>query len=203
MLKNKANSRFLSLSLSNRQVDNRQVDNRQVDTLGIGRFNLSRANRSQSEMVGFVLIVVIVIIMLMVFLIISLKSGPKELESVSVGNLLTSVMKQTTGCADYEPNYKSGRNLIKSCYDNDMCVTLNKRACVYMEEWIGGVLDDVLESESTVSGYIFDVDYSGEGEAEEILSLSSGECGGAVLGGQETISTSEGNILVRLKLCYT
>jgi len=43
----KGNSRFLSLSLSDRQVDDRQVDDRQVDTLGIERLRLSRANRSQ------------------------------------------------------------------------------------------------------------------------------------------------------------
>jgi len=110
--------------------------------------------KAQQEMVGFVLIVVIVIVAMMVLLIISLRKPTQVNENVEADNLLSALMKYTTACAiNYEPDYDSVRDLIKSCQTNKKCNNLDVMACDYMNETLREVMHSVWEGESAIKAY--------------------------------------------------
>ena len=151
-------------------------------------------------MVGFVLIVVLVVVAIMIFLIISARKSNDVFESENVGNMLSSIMSYTTECAIVtEPDYDSAEELIKSCYDNDRCSNLDEMACDYLEELMGGVLEDIIKSEGNSCGYKFET-YLEEGES--ILDISSGNFSGNILSASRILSWGGGKIFIKLRICY-
>jgi len=159
--------------------------------------------KGQSEMVGFVLIVVLVIVAIMVFLVISIKSGRKDVESKDVENLLASVMSYTTECAIVsEPRYDSVEDLIKSCFDNDKCSNLEKMACNYLEELMEEIMGDIIRSEGAVSGYKFNIISKINDEENPFFNLESGNMTGVILGGQRVVVSEGIELIARLSLSY-
>ena len=157
-------------------------------------------------MVGFVLIVVLVVVALMVFLIISIRKPVDLQENVNLENMLSAILKQTTDCAIvFEPDYDSGRDLIKSCYENRKCTNLDKSACEYMEEYLPSVFESVVKSENEISAYemrIYAEDLEGV-VSRELLFFSEGTCAGDVVGTSDGVSGSAGDVVVELKACYS
>ena len=161
--------------------------------------NKMNDKKAQQEVIGFVLIVVLVIVGLMVFLVISLR-GDKEVQgNIELENLLGSFMRYTSDCiVSYE--YKNVRKLVRSCYEGDDCVNLNKDSCDYMETELTSVLSDLFETEASASSYSLDIFVK---EGERILLIDSGNCNGTVNSVQETISTnSEEKVVMKLSACY-
>ena len=159
--------------------------------------------KGQSEMVGFVLIVVLVIVAIMVFLVISIKSGRKDVESKDVENLLASVMSYTTECAIVsEPRYDSVEDLIKSCFDNNKCTNLNKMACDYLEELMKEIMNDIIKSEGAVTGYKFNVVSRVDDEESQFFNLEAGNMTGVILGGQRVVVSEGIELIARLSLSY-
>lgn len=159
-------------------------------------------NKAQQEMVGFVLIVVIVVIGMMVFLIISLKNSPEAKNSVEVGNALSAIMKQTTGCAIvYVPNYDNFEDLFKDCYKDKMCSNLGISACKYLNKTLRVVVKDMMNTESGVNAYqvnFFSKDDSGR---RGILTFHSGNCTGKVDAAQRSIMSGSESLVVQMKVC--
>ncbi|MAH43481.1 hypothetical protein CL614_07250 [archaeon] len=172
-------------------------------------------SKGQQEIVGFVLIVVLVVIALMVFLVISVRKGPDEKESVEVENMLGVVLDYTTDCAlVFEPEYDTMEDLIKSCYRNKRCENLGEMACDYLEETLQDMMEDLMKTESVINAYEFDVfhrddrDDSGggsqrddSGEPDEILKVEGGECAGVVKGASVLLSVDSGDLVTRLRIC--
>jgi hypothetical protein len=161
--------------------------------------------RGQQEMVGFVLIVILVVVALMVFLVISLR-GPVELQdNVNVENLLAGIMKSTTACAVvFEPDFDSGRDLVRSCYSNSRCTNLEKSACEYLEEYMNDTMRSVKSLENGLSAYnleIFVEDLEGI-KFQKMLYLEEGNCTGTLYGTSDRVSTSSGDIVTRLRVCW-
>ena len=79
--------------------------------------------KSQQEIIGFVLIIVIVSIIGVIFLSLSIgREQPSGQTSIEISNLLEASMYYTTDCVvGFIPQYKSGQELVKSCWDNDKC----------------------------------------------------------------------------------
>ena len=157
---------------------------------------------AQQEIVGFVLIVVLVVIGLMVFLIISIRDSPEQEKSIEVGNMLDSIMKQTTGCAIvYEPDYDDFEDLFKSCYQGDKCSNLDVDACDYLNDSLSEVLGGMFATEATISAYQIDF-FVKDGEAQDgLLRIFEGNCTGSVSSAQRSISASPDSLVVQMKVC--
>ena len=166
----------------------------------------------QQEMVGFVLIVVLVVVALMVFLVISVRKGPDEKQSVEVGNMLEVVLDYTTGCAIvFEPDYDTIEDLVKSCYNNKRCDNVGEMACDYLDETLVNIMEDLMKTESAVNAFQFDVfhrDDEDSGESggeedsdEEILKIEGGNCTGVVQGASVPLNVDSGDLVVRLRIC--
>jgi hypothetical protein len=154
--------------------------------------------KAQNEMVGFVLIVVLVIFILAIFLFISLKSPKEGITDVKAGNLLSSLLKYTTNCAIvYEPQYDDLSALIRSCSDNRRCSNLDKDACVYLNETLKEIMENVLKSEAEIKDYDLNISYE-----KNDLYARQGNCSGKITGAQEIISTGIGKIIVKIRFCY-
>jgi hypothetical protein len=161
---------------------------------------IRRNKRGQQEMVGFVLIVVLVVVGMMVFLVISLRGGSgNEGGSLEVSNILNAVTRQTTECAIvYEPDYDNFEDLFKSCHQGDSCSNLRKSACEYLNESLSDVLSDIMLSEASVDGYLFEV-FVRDGVG--IVMASEGECLGASNSAQRSISSNGDKLIIRMKVC--
>lgn len=161
--------------------------------------------KGQQEMVGFVLIVVLVVIALMIFLIISVRQPVELQDNVALENLLASILKSTTECAIvFEPDYDSGRDLIKSCFDNKRCTNLGEGACEYLEKYFSSLVEDAVQSENAISAYELDI-YAEDLEGRiirDLLGLTGGECEGTLVGTSDRVSSSSGDIVIEFKACY-
>jgi hypothetical protein len=158
--------------------------------------------RAQQEMVGFVLIVVVVVVALMVFLVISVRQGSDERQSLEVENLLSVIMRTTTECAPiFEPQYDTFEDLFKSCYDNEECANLNQGSCDYLNESLREVVRDLLESEATVNAYQIDVFQKDDEGSQGILNIFEGNCTGISSGAQRNVVAKGENLIVRMRLC--
>lgn len=175
-----------------------------------------KGRKAQHEMVGFILIVVIVVVVALIFLALSLrqKSSGIETESKQVQNLLDSMMAYTTGCAIYEPQYESIRDLIKSCYYMETC-TDGTGTCQKLKETLAGLLEaaqtGVSSGGGVIIGYEFNASYAAEqagffvkpGQGD-ILQFVKGKCSRASssIGAQEMLPLDSGSIKVSLRFCY-
>ena len=169
------------------------------DNKGSGR----NSRRGQQEMVGFVLIVVIVVIALMVFLVISIRKPDEMKQNKEIENALSAILKKTTGCAvNFEPDYDSVEDLIKSCRDNEKCANLNKMACDYLNETMADIINAVLKTEAGVSAYEFVVFVEENDGGGEMFKMTGGNCTGTLNGAQRIIYSSGENIIIRTRFCY-
>lgn len=158
--------------------------------------------RGQQEMVGFVLIVVLVMIGLMVFLIISVRNSPEPVNSLAIENMLASIMRHTTECAIvFEPQFDSFEDLFKSCHEEDYCINLGQSACDYLNESLGDVVEDLMDSEATIGAYQVDFFVRDGGGQQGILRIVEGNCTGSVLAAQRSIVSGAESLVVRIKTC--
>lgn len=155
--------------------------------------------KAQQEMIGFVLIVVVVVVGLMVYLVISLKSGGEERTGVKAGNLLDSIMKMTTECAPvFEPDYDNYEELFGSCYANEMCRNVNKKACDYLNESLSEVLGEVMKSEAEINYFKFELFVK---DGEGLLEIKQGNCTGSITGAQRQTSKNSQVLIARITIC--
>lgn len=166
------------------------------------RFEMSRFNRKgQNEMVGFVLIVVLVMIALVVFMVISLRTDNDASESLAVENMISSVMRTSTECAIvFEPDYDNFEDLIRSCYGNKRCKN-GEMACDYLNESLGEVMESVVATEATISGYRVSVFHKNEEEFDYLVDFYEGNCSSSLKGSQRAIATSSGSLVFRVEVC--
>ena len=158
--------------------------------------------KGQQEMVGFVLIVVLVMVGLMVFLIVSLGGESEVKDSVEASNMLSAIMRTTTECAiSFEPDYDDFEDLFKSCYSRDRCINIRKDACDYLNESLKSVVEEILETEASISAYEIDFFESDSSGTNGILRFSGGNCEGDVISAQRVMISGSKSLKVRLKLC--
>lgn len=162
-----------------------------------------RCRKGQQEMIGFVLIVVLVMVAIMIFLVISVRKGPEERQSIEMANMLSVMMKQTTKCAIvFEPEYDSVEDLIKSCYMDKKCENLNRMSCDYLNETLLGIMGDLKQTDNAIGAYELSVLNENEGSGVARLAyLRDGNCTGSSVGSQKTIVSDSGNLIVRLRVC--
>jgi len=171
-----------------------------------------KSQKAQHETMGFVLIVVVVSIIGLVFLSLSLGRGDVgEQTSIEISNLLESSMYYTTDCAvSFIPQYKSGQDLVKSCYRNEKCLN-EKMACNILEKTMKGVIDDSLDvcEDCVNKAYKLNIYYkplNSEVQNDEILVLENGvfsNCS-SKFGGSHSIhmsSINAGIINIELDVC--
>lgn len=89
---------------------------------------IKNKKRAQQEIVGFAVIMIIVIVAGIIFLGIYLRKDKVSLnEDAEVSNFLSASLRYTTDCArDYEPKYRSLRELSSDCYSQDICLDKRK-----------------------------------------------------------------------------
>ncbi len=167
---------------------------------------------AQHEIMGFVLIVVIVSVIGLVFLSLSLGRGETNKQtSIEISNLLESSIYYTTDCAvSFIPQYKSGQDLIKSCWKNEKCLN-EKMACEVLEETMRQIIEESLNvcEDCVNKAYklnIYHKPLDSEVQNEEILVLEKGkflDCSSKI-GGNYLIhisSISAGIINIELEVC--
>lgn len=156
----------------------------------------------QQEIAGFVLIVVLVVVGLMIFLIISVRNSPKPENSLTVENMLASIMKQTTKCAIvFEPQFDNFEDLFKSCYKEEDCTNLGRSACDYLNESLRNVMGALIDSEATAGAYQLDFFVKDSEGQQGLLRIAEGNCTGSTLAAQRTIVSGSENLVVRIKIC--
>ncbi len=138
--------------------------------------------KAQHEIMGFVLIVVIVTIIGLILLSLSLGRGQtKKQTSIEVSHLLEASMQYTTPCAvGFVPFYKSGQNLVKSCWKNEKCLN-EEMACKVLEKEMEKIISESLKvcasGDCVNKAYQLNVYYNpldSEIQDEVILSLEQG-----------------------------
>lgn len=172
-----------------------------------------RERRAQEEMVGFVLIVVLIIIISLVFLGFSLRQKPKLEVSTTVDNLLSAMLLYTTDCALYIPQYETVKDVMKSCYYNEICSD-GKSACTELREVMDKLLraaegDLSSNSDKPIKAYELNVSYSAKQQGfiarqpeAGLLYIKNGVCTSESAGAQQFVPLEAGNIVVSLKFCY-
>lgn len=174
--------------------------------------NILNSKRSQHETMGFVLIVVVVSIIGLVFLSLSIGRGDNNKStSLEISNLLEASMQYTTDCSvSFIPQYKSGQDLVKSCYRNEKCLN-EKMACDVLKETMKEIIDSSLDicEDCVNKGYKFEVYYrplDSKVQNDEILVLENGvfsNCS-SKFGGKHSIPVSSinaGIINIELDVC--
>lgn len=166
--------------------------------------------KTQQEIVGFVLIVVIVVIIGLFLLVYYLRQPVAEYKSPNVQNFLQASMLYTTECSiSIEP--LNIEYLTKSCYKNEKCLN-EKMACEVLNDTLSTLLHEswLVSSEKPVNAYSLIVYYVEtdketleEVNRQDILELKEGNCTGSKAGAERLISSSPGNIVVNLEICYT
>ena len=162
-------------------------------------------NKGQQEMVGFILIVVMVVIAIMIFVVISVRKPAEIIESKDVSNMIGSMLRYTTDCAIvFEPQYDDVRDLIKSCYSNEYCSNIDEEACDHLEDILNETITDVLKTDNRISFYEIDVMHRDDvGSVSIIPTISGGICEGSAAGSQESIATTAGNLIFRVRVCLS
>jgi hypothetical protein len=111
-----------------------------------------------------------------------------------------------TNCATTaEPDFEDFESLIKSCYTKKKCANLEVSACDYMNDSLGGVLEDIFKSENGYQGYEFNIlvlDNSSS-EIEVLYYQKEGNCTSSSVSGSNKIATSDRkvNLDVSMRLC--
>jgi len=182
----------------------------------IKRKSLNKFNKkAQHEIIGFVIIVVIVIVAGLFFLSFSLRRNKTSIQSsAEISNLIEASMYYTTECAiDYLPKYDNFQDLIKSCYNQEICLD-GQDSCVILNRTLERILDQSLNigPDSKNKAYITNIFYKYPEEQnipnEEISYFEKGEFKNCslVLGGDYMIyiisnGINSGNIYFELEVC--
>ncbi len=149
---------------------------------------------------------IIVIVIGLFFLFFYIQADDEHQESKDLENFLASSMEYTTNCAiNYEPQYENLEDLIKSCYNNEICEN-GKMACFMLNSTFSEILDKTwkVSSENPTSYYSMIIYYQ-EGKnsgKDRILHLQKGNCSGAKKGAEHLIPQPPGNIIVDMEICY-
>lgn len=171
-----------------------------------------KLKKSQSEIVGFVLIILIVTIMGLVFLSFMIGRGePSKQESIEISNLLGASMYYTSDCAvSFIPQYKSGQDLIKSCWNSERCLD-SRLACDALSSTMKIIIDKSLavDENKPIKAYKLNIYYKdslGDSPNEQILNMSDGKFSNcsSKSGGIHSIDISglnPGLINVELEVC--
>ena len=172
-----------------------------------------KSKKAQEEIVGFSLVVLLVVIIGLVFLSFSLRNQkPEERQDSEVENLLETMLAYTSDCAVYFPNYLSYLDLIRSCYNNEPCLS-GKSACQTLQEASSGLMTasqgDLSSGENKVKAYELNISYASEHsgflarkELADLLYLRNGNCSGTFLASQQFLPFEQGNLRISLKFCY-
>jgi hypothetical protein len=172
--------------------------------------------KGQNEIVGFVMIVVIVVLIGLFLLVFSLRHDSARTESKNVENFLISSVSYTTSCNISLEHLDLG-GVMKKCYEGMGCSN-GKTSCQVLNETYSEILDQTwkINSNRPVNYYSLHLYYkeaskenntSGEKDGEklkieEILNLTSGNCNGSIVGGENFLNYQRGNIIADLEICY-
>jgi hypothetical protein len=171
-----------------------------------------KKKKAQNEIVGFVLIIIIVSVIGVIFLSFMIGRGePITQESVQISNLLSASMYYTTDCAiNYIPNYENGQDLIKSCWNNKICLD-DRMACDVLNSTMKKIIGESLDVNSEVANKAYNLiiyykDIVGELPPDVILESKGGLYGNcsSEIGGSHSISVggiTPGLINIELKVC--
>ena len=162
--------------------------------------------KAQEEIAGFVLIVAIVIIILVILLAFIIRR-PQEIltQSRDIYQFLESTVQYTTECAlSYEPAYSNLGELIQECHEGLSICTSGEKPCELAEKTLNEIIEAsfLAEEQAKIKGYEFKSIYTDKDIAEEIISLSKGNCSAAIRGSELLIPALPGTISNTLKLCY-
>jgi hypothetical protein len=188
-------------------MNNLLNSNNSGSRLDLNNINLfSKSKRSQHEMVGFILIVIIVVIAGLFLLFFYITADNQEKQSKDLQNFLESSMKYTTDCAiNYEPQYDNLKDLIKSCYNNEMCEN-GEMACFMLNSTLSRILDKTwkVSSQSTISYYSIIIYYQEDknSQKDRIIQLQKGNCTRMLVGAEYLIPQYPGNIIINMEICY-
>ena len=182
----------------------------------INRKTLNKFNKkAQHEIIGFVIIVVIVMVAGLFFLSFSLRRNKTSIQSsAEISNLIEASMYYTTECAiDYLPKYDNFQDLIKSCYNQEICLD-GRNSCAVLNKTLERILDQSLNigPNSKNKAYKTSLIYKYPEEQnipnEEILYFEKGEFQNCslVLGGDYMIyiisnGITSGDISFELEVC--
>ena len=164
--------------------------------------------KGQEEMVGFVLIMVVVAIALLVFLGVTIRSGGSgvvESDSREIYQFLESSMEYTTSCSvTFLPDYSTLGELFEECLSGNNCLDGTK-TCDVLNDTLSRILEASWQvgPESNIKAYEFISEYStnSSSQADEIISLSAGNCTGAIRGASYLSPAFPGKIQSTLRLC--
>jgi hypothetical protein len=167
--------------------------------------------KAQQEIVGFVFIVIVITIIGLAFLSFSLSNSKKyEKKDLTYSHLVSAMMHYTTDCAkDYIPNYLTGQDLVKACYEHRTCLD-NRDACLVLNETFSNIIKESLNiaPDSPRKGYNMLIFHSLNGESNQnITQIEQGSFNNCsvTVGTFKTIvdSSFSGNetIDVSLKIC--
>ncbi len=162
--------------------------------------------KGQEEIVGFIIIIIIMSVVALVFLGFALRSSDEAVgDSFQARSLLESMLEFTTDCAvGYIPAYGRISELIRECNENSaskcvdgriICEALNQS----LKEMLGKSI--AFGEDRPVKGYKFEAKYELGENSDEVISLSSGICLGAVSGAEYPIPSDSGSIITRLEFC--
>lgn len=160
---------------------------------------LRKIKSAQEEIVGFALIIILVAVIAVVFLGIAMRKKTEIRDSLKINDFLQSSLKTTTECAiNYETNYLSVGDLIRSCLDKGRCEN-GKQACATLEETLTKLADDgwPVGEEYPYSSYKLWI----EEQERIIINIEKGECKGSKIGSKVPIYYFEGDVNMRLELC--
>lgn len=167
-----------------------------------------RSIRAQQEMAGFILIVLMIIIIGVILLGIFLRKGSEiNVIDSEISNFLSASLKYTSTCAvDYEPNYKTVKELVEMCYGNANCLD-NRNSCDALNNTYSGMISKFMPA-GTIDYYkvgFYHQDSLNDSIARKpIASITSGNSTHCPIkrGGQAIYSASTGGyVFVELEIC--
>ena len=154
---------------------------------------------------------VIVMVIVLIFLWFLFKGGGSGLPtSIQMSNLLSASMYSTSNCStSFIPQYKTGQELVKACFNNEgeqcldgrnVCQALNDT----LKETIGNVLD--VDEDSPNRAYRIRIYYHipDSDEADKMfLKMEEGSFRNCTsrYGGSNSIFSGTGSIETRLEVC--
>jgi hypothetical protein len=169
----------------------------------------NRNIKAQHEIAGFALIIVMVCIMGIIFLGFSIHAPDKGKTSAEISDFISASMYYTTDCATgHVPDYKDLKDLIKSCYRDEICLN-QKKACEVLNNTYLGLISKsfVVEENSKNKAYqlrIYYQDSKEDSPKRPILESDEGifaNCSSKA-GASQPINMNSGNINIEIEFCY-
>ena len=158
-------------------------------------------NRAQEEMVGFILIILIVIVIGLFFVGYSLRHKTEPVQNAEVGSMISAMLEYTTNCTPYGISYYNLRDLLKACYNNEVCSNLEQDSCIYLQNLTKAILAvSVNTTDRPVNAYEFKANFVGA-KNQTILNITKGVCNKNITLASQQIAAEQGNIIVSLKFC--